>query len=214
MTACPCNSGKDFDTCCGPFLDGSAKAPTAEALMRSRYSAHVKGNYQYVADTHAPEAAADYNISAAQAQSKNTEWTGLEITETTDGGSDDDTGTVTFTARFTERVNCTPIVRNPIFAVSTAHGFTWMVRSTPASSHAALTKSGAMIPARVVRVKNSKNAVAPTKALKAAAALCNVDQAVPGRDAQGKNTDDAGDRRTACIFIVKTLAKHHQAHDG
>lgn len=71
--------------------------------MRSRYSAHVKGNYQYVADTHAPEAAADYNISAAQAQSKNTEWTGLEITETTDGGPDDDTGTVTFTARFTEK---------------------------------------------------------------------------------------------------------------
>ncbi|MBL4613944.1 MAG: YchJ family protein [Magnetovibrio sp.] len=102
MTTCPCNSGKDFDTCCGPILDGSVKSDTAEALMRSRYTAHVKGNFEHVANTHAPEAQASYNVSAAKAQSKKTKWVGLEITETIDGGPDDEIGTVTFTARFEE----------------------------------------------------------------------------------------------------------------
>ena len=102
MTDCPCNSGLDFNECCGPILDGSTTAQTAEALMRSRYTAHVKGNFDHVANTHAPEIKATYNKSAAKAQSKNTEWVGLEIRETTGGGADDDTGTVLFSARFME----------------------------------------------------------------------------------------------------------------
>lgn len=35
---CPCASGDVFGCCCGPLLDG-APAPTAERLMRSRYTA-------------------------------------------------------------------------------------------------------------------------------------------------------------------------------
>ncbi|MCK5446089.1 MAG: YchJ family protein [Rhodospirillaceae bacterium] len=101
-TPCPCNSGKDFAACCGPILDGTATAETAEALMRSRYTAHVMGNFEHVANTHAPEIQDTFNKSAAQAQWKDTEWLGLEIRETTDGGPDDETGTVTFTARFKE----------------------------------------------------------------------------------------------------------------
>ena len=37
---CPCFSGNTFDACCGPILEG-ALAPTAERLMRSRYTAFV-----------------------------------------------------------------------------------------------------------------------------------------------------------------------------
>ncbi|MCR4376725.1 MAG: YchJ family protein [Rhodospirillales bacterium] len=102
MTACPCNSGKAFKDCCGPILDGSVRAATAEALMRSRYTAHVMGNFDHVANTHAPEIRSTYNASAAKAQSQGTEWVGLEITETTGGGQQDDTGTVTFTASYKE----------------------------------------------------------------------------------------------------------------
>lgn len=102
MTKCPCQSGKDLKDCCGPILDGSAKADTAEALMRSRYSAHVQGNFEHVANTHAKAAKADYNISAAQAQNKDTTWVGFEVTEAIGGGADDETGTVTFNARYEE----------------------------------------------------------------------------------------------------------------
>ncbi|PVE95550.1 YchJ family metal-binding protein [Microbacterium sp. TPD7012] len=35
---CPCLSGNTFESCCGPLLQG-APAPTAERLMRSRFTA-------------------------------------------------------------------------------------------------------------------------------------------------------------------------------
>jgi SEC-C motif-containing protein len=37
---CPCGSSHSYENCCGILHQGSA-APTAEALMRSRYSAFV-----------------------------------------------------------------------------------------------------------------------------------------------------------------------------
>ncbi|MDH5489789.1 MAG: YchJ family protein [Rhodospirillaceae bacterium] len=99
---CPCGSGNDFKDCCGPIIEGSAKSKTAEQLMRSRYSAHFMGNFDHVAATHAPEIKETYNVSSAKAQAQNTEWVGLEITEVIAGGPNDETGTVTFTARFKE----------------------------------------------------------------------------------------------------------------
>ncbi|MCS5574781.1 MAG: SEC-C metal-binding domain-containing protein, partial [Pseudomonadales bacterium] len=39
---CPCESGQIYDKCCGLFLAGMGFAPTAEALMRSRYTAYVE----------------------------------------------------------------------------------------------------------------------------------------------------------------------------
>jgi SEC-C motif-containing protein len=44
--ACPCGSGRRLDDCCGHYHRGAA-APTAEALMRSRYSAYVLKNSPY-----------------------------------------------------------------------------------------------------------------------------------------------------------------------
>ncbi|HRZ89595.1 MAG TPA: SEC-C metal-binding domain-containing protein, partial [Spirochaetia bacterium] len=40
---CPCGSGREYSACCGPVIAGAVPAPTAEALMRSRYTAYVKG---------------------------------------------------------------------------------------------------------------------------------------------------------------------------
>lgn len=54
MTPCPCVSGKEFDSCCGIYLSGLASAPTAEALMRSRYTAYTKNRYDYLLDTWHP----------------------------------------------------------------------------------------------------------------------------------------------------------------
>ncbi len=38
---CPCESGKPFNFCCAPAINGSRPAKSAEALMRSRYSAFL-----------------------------------------------------------------------------------------------------------------------------------------------------------------------------
>ena len=53
MNLCFCNSEKLFKDCCEPYLKGLKKAPTAEALMRSRYSAYASHQADYlVATTH------------------------------------------------------------------------------------------------------------------------------------------------------------------
>src|ERR1700734_4129513 len=53
--ACPCGLGDDYDSCCGR-LHGGAPAPTAEALMRSRYSAFAVGDAGYLLRTWHPTA--------------------------------------------------------------------------------------------------------------------------------------------------------------
>ena len=40
MSTCPCSSNRAYDDCCAPIIAGSP-APTAEALVRSRYTAFV-----------------------------------------------------------------------------------------------------------------------------------------------------------------------------
>jgi SEC-C motif-containing protein len=51
---CPCGSGKPLAGCCASCLDGQVAAPTAEALMRSRYTAYVLGNEAYLLATWHP----------------------------------------------------------------------------------------------------------------------------------------------------------------
>lgn len=55
LEPCPCGSGKPYGACCGPCHDGSRPAPDAEALMRSRYAAYVRGNAPYLLATWHPE---------------------------------------------------------------------------------------------------------------------------------------------------------------
>ena len=46
-STCPCGGG-DFDTCCGPALAGAVWPTTAEALMRSRYTAFAVGDVDHL----------------------------------------------------------------------------------------------------------------------------------------------------------------------
>ena len=49
---CPCSGGsKKYADCCGRYLDGGEAAPTAEALMRSRYTAYTFGREDYLLAT-------------------------------------------------------------------------------------------------------------------------------------------------------------------
>ncbi len=101
-SACPCGSGADEGACCGPIIAGAA-APTAVALMRSRYTAYVRGAIEHVVATHDPVSRASLDVPGATAWSRETAWAGLEIVATEQGGPDDDTGVVEFVARGTTR---------------------------------------------------------------------------------------------------------------
>lgn len=50
---CPCGSGDVIARCCGPLLNG-APAPSAERLMRSRYTAFARGDTAYLRATWHP----------------------------------------------------------------------------------------------------------------------------------------------------------------
>lgn len=76
---CPCGSSKSYADCCEPYLTGKANAPSPEALMRSRYTAYVKVNADYLRDTLAPEARHDFSEKDVREWSTQSEWKGLEI---------------------------------------------------------------------------------------------------------------------------------------
>src|SRR5690625_505537 len=50
---CPCGTGLTFGECCKKYHDGTP-APTAETLMRSRFSAFVTGDEAYLLRTWDP----------------------------------------------------------------------------------------------------------------------------------------------------------------
>jgi len=99
MTPCPCQSGLDFTACCGPLLAGG-KAATAEALMRSRYTAYAQGDVAHLKRTLAAEHRAGFDAIEIAASMAQTQWIGLQILDRMDGGSADETGIVEFAARY------------------------------------------------------------------------------------------------------------------
>jgi SEC-C motif-containing protein len=70
--------------------------------MRSRYSAFVKSEIDYLHDTIPPEQQKEFNYQETADWSKNSQWEGLDILNTSEGGPDDETGTVEFVAHFQE----------------------------------------------------------------------------------------------------------------
>ncbi|MBU0481759.1 MAG: SEC-C domain-containing protein [Proteobacteria bacterium] len=102
MTLCPCSSGNEYAVCCEPYLQGLSAAPTAEALMRSRYTAYTKDDYGYVIRTcHSSTRPASEDFE----DEVKIEWTGLEIVETEKGLESDDDGVVEFIARYSYNGN-------------------------------------------------------------------------------------------------------------
>ncbi len=92
--SCPCGLPQAYDQCCGRYHLGAA-APTAEALMRSRYSAFVKRDEGYLLRTWHPR-----TRPARVEFDPGMRWTGLEILGTGDGSAFHTTGSVTFRASF------------------------------------------------------------------------------------------------------------------
>ncbi|WP_329125672.1 YchJ family protein [Streptomyces sp. NBC_01465] len=93
---CPCGLPAPYASCCGRYHSGAAAAPTAEALMRSRYSAFVVQDAAYLLRTwHPTTRPPGIEFDAGQ------RWQGLEILEATEGTAFHTKGTVTFRARWT-----------------------------------------------------------------------------------------------------------------
>ncbi|MCR2746855.1 YchJ family protein [Limnobacter parvus] len=93
--ACPCGKGK-YTTCCENFHAGREVACTAEALMRSRYSAYALGLSEYVQRTwHTTTRPAQ--LLDLQQELSNGKWLGLSVKAHSQQG---DNAEVEFVARY------------------------------------------------------------------------------------------------------------------
>jgi SEC-C motif-containing protein len=98
VTPCPCGTGKLAAECCEPLLAGTRRAATAVELMRSRYTAYVRGNVDYLLATHADDHRVGTERREIEGFTRATLWLGLEIIATERGGARDDDGIVEFVA--------------------------------------------------------------------------------------------------------------------
>lgn len=90
---CFCGSNKTFEDCCEPYIKGLLKAPTAEALMRSRYSAYCSQAADYLVATTHVSTRKFHRKTDIMEWSKSNQWLKLEIIDAT-------THTVEFKAYF------------------------------------------------------------------------------------------------------------------
>lgn len=95
--ACPCGSARNFGDCCAPLLNGQTLASSPEALMRSRYSAHVCANIDYLMATWAPEVRQQIDPDTVRQWATSATWLGLTVIRHTTSG---DSGNVEFIARY------------------------------------------------------------------------------------------------------------------
>lgn len=103
QSLCPCGSRRTYGQCCAPWHEGRRPAPTAEALMRSRYVAFALGLADYLVATHHPDFREPDERKALQQGFRGVRWLGLEVLATAAGGEADDTGEVEFRARYRAR---------------------------------------------------------------------------------------------------------------
>ena len=92
---CPCGGGA-FEACCGRYLQQGQLAPTPEALMRSRYSAFVRGDEAYLRASWHPRTCPPGPLVDPDPALK---WLGLDI-KSASVDADGASGMVEFVARF------------------------------------------------------------------------------------------------------------------
>jgi SEC-C motif-containing protein len=102
MNTCPCGTELTYEECCGPIIDGTQNASSAEQLMRSRYTAYAKQDIGYILSSLHPKHREGFDEKGTRQWAKNSQWQNLEIVNTSGGGEDDTEGFVEFIATYTE----------------------------------------------------------------------------------------------------------------
>jgi len=97
---CPCGSQKEFTLCCQPLIEKKALPETAEALMRSRYTAFTRGEMDYILYTLAPEAREGFDPDATRVSAQKAKWKELRVLNHSGGEAGDTEGTVEFIAEY------------------------------------------------------------------------------------------------------------------
>ena len=100
---CYCGSLKSYSNCCEKVHKNQSGAKIAEQLMRSRYSAFVLANGDYLMDSHHTSTRPSKEKKTIVKWAKSVSWIKLEVLETSKGLEQDSAGTVTFKAYFYDK---------------------------------------------------------------------------------------------------------------
>lgn len=77
--SCICGGSKTYDECCGPIISGDRLAKSAEELMRSRYSAYVRGDGRYLVISTIHENRYEDDAELIEEFSSSNEWLKLDV---------------------------------------------------------------------------------------------------------------------------------------
>ena len=103
MINCHCGRNKSFEACCEPILKGIKAALTAEDLMRSRYSAYVVKDINYIMSSHHSATRPIDELRDITEWTNRVKWRKLSVIGTKDGKENQEEGYVVFKAFFKDR---------------------------------------------------------------------------------------------------------------
>jgi SEC-C motif-containing protein len=118
---CPCGRPKSYNECCGAIHKDIFLAKTAEDLMRSRYSAFVKANGDYLMLSQHSTMRKPTTKHDTVRWAMSVKWQKLEVLDCVRGEWEDESGTVEFKAYFMERFRNTFIHENSVFIKENGH---------------------------------------------------------------------------------------------
>ena len=101
---CPCGSKKEYSSCCEPLLKGEKVAVNPLELLRSRYTAHVKGDVDYIINTVLPSKRKEHRVEGIRKWIDSAEWLGLTVINAPDVAADATEGKVEFIANYREKL--------------------------------------------------------------------------------------------------------------
>lgn len=99
---CFCKSNLPFENCCEPIIKGERSAATAEELMRSRYTAYVISDINYLMRSHHRSTRPLKDKKDILQWTKSVTWLGLVIVDKKAGSVNDSEGRVEFKASYLE----------------------------------------------------------------------------------------------------------------
>lgn len=102
QVSCPCGTEVSYEACCGRYISGQQKPSTTEALMRSRYTAYVMKDANYLMATLFPEKRTPAHSDGIREWMALTEWHHLKVIRSK-GGVQDEVGEVEFVAYYSEK---------------------------------------------------------------------------------------------------------------
>ncbi len=99
---CPCGSNRIYQKCCEPYHRNKKYAPTAKALMRSRYSAYALREIDYLGATTYGDAKKAFDHEQVKRWAEESTFTQLRILSAKQGKRHDAIGWVKFAVDFND----------------------------------------------------------------------------------------------------------------